>query len=92
MPRTRVVNIHDEPCDVMIDRSTDWGNPFVIGIDGTREQVIAMHKINLMRRPDLRRRAQVELKGKRLGCHCHPLPCHGDNYIELLEPCPPSPT
>lgn len=25
------------------------------------------------------------LRGKRLGCFCHPLPCHGDVYVEILE-------
>lgn len=25
------------------------------------------------------------LKGKRIGCFCTPMPCHGDNYVELLE-------
>lgn len=81
---TRVVNIRDEEFDVLIDRSTEWGNPFEIGVDGTREEVIAKHMINLKRRPDLRRRLE-ELRGKRLGCHCKPLPCHGDNYLELLN-------
>src|SRR5687768_14673015 len=26
-----------------------------------------------------------ELKDKRLGCHCKPLSCHGDIYVELLD-------
>jgi predicted RNA methylase len=29
--------------------------------------------------------ALPELVGKRLGCHCKPLPCHGDVLIKLLE-------
>lgn len=81
---TRVVNCRTEEYDVLIDRTTEWGNPFVIGRDGTREQVIAMFRVNLMRRPDLLRRLE-ELRGKRLGCHCKPLACHGDIYVELLE-------
>jgi hypothetical protein len=27
----------------------------------------------------------AELKGKRLGCFCHPQPCHGDVLAELAE-------
>lgn len=26
-----------------------------------------------------------ELRGKNLGCWCHPAPCHGDVLIELLK-------
>lgn len=26
-----------------------------------------------------------ELRGHRLGCYCHPLPCHGDVYVSMLE-------
>lgn len=33
-----------------------------------------------------------ELKGKTLGCYCkgskHPKPCHGEVYIDLLQPDP----
>ena len=27
----------------------------------------------------------AELKGKRLGCFCHPQPCHGDVLAELAD-------
>jgi len=30
-------------------------------------------------------RARKEFKGKRLGCWCKPLACHGDIWVELLE-------
>ena len=26
-----------------------------------------------------------ELRGKRLGCWCHPLPCHGDVLVEFVN-------
>jgi hypothetical protein len=26
-----------------------------------------------------------ELKGKVLGCYCHPLSCHGEIYIKMLD-------
>ncbi len=40
----RIVNLKHEPDAVAngavrIDRRTRWGNPFVLGRDGTREQV-----------------------------------------------------
>lgn len=76
--------MHREPCDVLIDRRTKWGNPFQVGIDGTREEVIAKHLLHVLSRPDLMANLG-ELRGKRLGCHCKPRACHGDNYVFLLE-------
>jgi hypothetical protein len=30
-------------------------------------------------------KALFELKGKILGCWCHPLPCHGDVLVKLIK-------
>lgn len=76
-PVTRVVNCRSELYDVLIDRSTPWGNPYRIGPDGDRGQVIAAYERYLAARPDLLA-ALGQLRGKRLGCHCAPAPCHGD--------------
>jgi hypothetical protein len=81
---TEVVNIRHDEYDVRIDRRSRWGNPFKIGPDGTREEIIAKHmRYVRSERPDLLERLP-ELEGKRLGCWCAPLPCHGDNYVKLL--------
>ena|SRR5215207_2478283 len=40
---TEVVNIRHEEYDVRIDRRSRWGNPFKIGPDGNREEVIEKH-------------------------------------------------
>jgi len=82
--KTKVVNIgKSEPYDVYIGRPSKWGNPFLIGKDGTREEVIKKYvdwfwTTSLIE--DLN-----ELKGKRLGCYCKPLACHGDFLINLIE-------
>ena len=55
----------------------------VIGRDGTREQVIQMYELHLRHSPDLIA-ALPELAGKRLGCYCKPLNCHGDVLVKLL--------
>jgi hypothetical protein len=61
-----------------------WGNPFRIGKDGTREEVIAKYRDYVLSRPDLV--AQLpELKGKVLGCWCKPLQCHGEVLAELAD-------
>jgi Domain of unknown function (DUF4326)/YspA, cpYpsA-related SLOG family len=66
-----------EPHDVYIGRPGPWGNPYVIGEDGTREQVIAKYEEHLLRSPELKGRLP-ELRGKTLGCWCAPQACHGD--------------
>lgn len=81
---TRVVNLRHEEYDVLIARPSKWGNPFQIGRDGSREQVITMYEIHLRRRPDLLA-SLPELAGKRLGCHCKPEACHGDVLVKLLR-------
>lgn len=81
--RTRVVNISFERCDAYIGRGSKWGNPFHIGQHGTREEVIALYRNYLLNSPLLSHLS--ELRGKTLGCHCKPLPCHGDILVELIE-------
>jgi hypothetical protein len=79
--------------DVDITRRGKWGNPFVIGIHGTRSQVIKLHRDWINGRvlgpngevPPTRQEIVTELKGKRLGCHCHPKSCHGDTLAEIAN-------
>jgi hypothetical protein len=83
--KTRIVNINDEEFDIYIGRGTKWGNKYHIGVDGTREEVIEKFKLWWNRHPELHNEAIRELQGKILGCHCKPLPCHGDIYVAFLE-------
>lgn len=69
---------------VYIGRPSVWGNPFVIGVDGNRAQVLRKYRIYLLGSPTLL--AQLsELRGKNLGCWCKPRPCHGDILLELAN-------
>ena len=70
--------------DVYIGRPSKWGNPFVIGQDGTRAQVIEKYRAWIVAQPALLA-ALPELEGKILGCWCSPLPCHGEVLIDLLN-------
>lgn len=81
---TRIVNCRTEKYDVYIGRSSKWGNPFKVGRDGTRAEVIAMYRAWLESRPDLMA-SFGELRGRVLGCHCKPLACHGDVLVEFAE-------
>ena len=80
--RTTVVNVRTSQYDVYIGRPSQWGNPFHIGRDGTRAEVIAKYRAYARR---FARSELAKLKGKRLGCYCHPLPCHGDVLAELAD-------
>lgn len=80
----RVVHCKRERYDIYIGRPSKWGNPFVLGRDGDRSQVIAKYAAWLTTQPALLN-ALPELKGKTLGCYCAPLACHGDVLAELAN-------
>lgn len=83
---TQVVHCKRESYDVYIGRPSKWGNPFTIGKDGTREEVIEKYREYLLGNDELMNSLH-ELKGKVLGCWCAPKPCHGDVLKELIELC-----
>jgi len=80
----KVVHCKREKYDVYIGRPSKWGNPFTIGKDGTREEVISKYEMYIMSRPDLILQLE-ELKGKILGCWCSPRACHGDILLRMVE-------
>ena len=80
---TKVINRRREGFDIYIGRGSIWGNPFRIGPDGSREDVIEKYRQWIKTRPDILSHLE-ELRGKTLGCYCKPLACHGDILIELL--------
>ena len=83
--RNRVVHCRRAPYDVYIGRPGPWGNPFLIGRDGDRLEVIEKYRAWLLTRPELVERAKRDLAGKVLGCWCAPLTCHGDVLAAISE-------
>jgi len=81
---TKVAHCKKEKYDIYIGRPSKWGNPFTIGRDGTREQVIEKYRRWIMTQPELLA-ALPELKGRVLGCWCKPKACHGDVLAELAD-------
>lgn len=81
----RVVHLKRDRFDVRIDRATKWGNPFVIGRDGDRAEVIQKYRDWIMARPELWPEIRRELRGKVLGCWCAPQDCHGRVLLEIAE-------
>jgi hypothetical protein len=84
MAHELVVHCKRAAHDVYIGRPSKWGNPFVIGRDGTREDVIAKYEAWLLEQPELLA-ALPELAGKTLGCWCAPRACHGDVLARLAN-------
>ena len=83
----RIVNLKHEPDAVAdgavrVDRRTKFGNPFVIGRDGTREQVVARYRAELWRQirdGEMPLADLAALAGRPLACHCWPTrPCHAE--------------
>lgn len=79
-PNGYVVHCKKAKYDVYIARPSKWGNPFVMGKDGNREQVITKYHEWFLKpeQAQLLNDARVKLRGKILGCWCKPAACHGD--------------
>jgi hypothetical protein len=83
--KTTVVNVKNgTKYDVYIGRPSKWGNPFAIGRDGNREEVIEKFRKWIKTQKKLLKDLH-ELKGKRLGCFCAPLACHGHVLADLAD-------
>jgi hypothetical protein len=80
----RAVHCKRERHHVYIGRPSKWGNPFVVGRDGTREQVIERYEAWLLENEELMA-ALAQLRGKVLGCWCAPRACHGDVLVRLAN-------
>jgi len=79
-----VVHCKKDRYDVYIGRPSKWGNPFAIGRDGNREEVIIKYRDYILSQPALLKDLP-SLKGKILGCWCAPLACHGDVLVEMAN-------
>ncbi|MFJ4545828.1 DUF4326 domain-containing protein [Pseudomonas sp. NPDC088885] len=98
---TRIINLkitkvsnkdNGDSYDVYIGRGTLWGNPYQMGKEGTRDEVIAKFAYDFEKRflklPEKFDENIEKLRGKTLGCHCKPAACHGDviaNYLNSQD-------
>jgi hypothetical protein len=67
--------------------SSIWANPYKITDTVTREQCLELYRVHLcklLEDPNILQKFKL-LKNKNLGCWCHPLPCHADIIVELLQ-------
>jgi hypothetical protein len=70
-----------------IDRRTEWGNIYVIGEDGTRDEVCDNFRGYVVSNPELMAKIET-LRGKVLACHCYPERCHGNELITFIAESP----
>jgi hypothetical protein len=81
----RVLNKRASADGVYIGRPSKFGNPFVLGRDGNRREVIERYEQWLLSQPALVAAAKRELRGKNLVCWCAPLACHGDVLMRIAN-------
>lgn len=81
---TKVINVYKDKYTIYIGRPSKWGNPFEIGKDGSREEVLEKYRKYIIANKELLSMLP-ELKDQVLGCFCKPKACHGDILVELLE-------
>lgn len=70
------------------DKSSPFANKYKIGPDGDRQQVLRKYKRWLMDKvleDDHFREELMKLKGKNLGCWCHPENCHANIIQEMIQ-------
>ena len=79
----KVVHCKKQHFDIYIGRPSKWGNPYEIGKDGDRQQVIDKFRNYILNSELLY--DIMELDGKILGCWCSPKACHGDVLVEIIE-------
>ena len=82
--KTKVVNLKESEYTVYIGRPSKWGNPFKIGKDGTRKEVLEKYRQYLLNNKLLMEDI-LSLDGEILGCYCKPKACHGDIIVETIE-------
>lgn len=73
------------PDAVYIGRGSPYGNPFVIGKDGDRDEVCNKYEQYLLSNPQLLQAVKTNLRGRDVVCFCAPKRCHGDTLVRLAN-------
>jgi hypothetical protein len=74
----------DPVTHVFIGRPGKWGNPYIIGVDGNREECIRKYE-RLVLSNRILLQSLPEIAGNNLICYCSPQPCHGDILANLVK-------
>lgn len=82
----KVFNKHNRDAPVAakyIGRGSMAGNPFVVGRDGTLDEVCDKFEAWVEESPELKRRLIAYCQGHDLVCFCKPKRCHGDYLLKI---------
>jgi hypothetical protein len=86
IPKVHNKRHNTAPVDaVYVGRGSPYGNPFMVGKDGTRDEVCEKFANMLEHKPELKASVIQNLKGKHLVCHCKPKRCHADTLLEVAN-------
>ena len=91
----KVVNLRKEKYEVYIGRGSIFGNPFIIGKDGNRQDVIKKYEEWIRKwmynraffkhTSPLGHAIWTLPEDAVLGCYCAPKACHGDIIVKIWE-------
>ena len=84
----KVLNMRNQgitPGAVYVGRPSKWGNPFNMGPQATRAEVMEAYRLFILSKPELQDAARRELRGKDLVCWCAPLACHADLLLTIAN-------
>lgn len=84
----KLYNIHDKNAPkeaIFIGRGGMWGNPYVIGKHGDRDECVNRFETLVKSSKYLQKVIKEELAGKDLVCFCSPARCHGDIMLEIAN-------
>ena len=73
--------------DVIIDRTSHWGNPFKASVYG-REKCLELYKLYLWNQINSKAISLTELaalEDKNLWCWCYPKACHGQILLDAAR-------
>lgn len=85
MPKVYNMNHVPVPGAIYVGRPTMFGNPYVIGKHGTREEVVRRYEERVRSNPVMLDQIVKQLKGKDLICWCAPNACHADVLLKIAN-------
>lgn len=84
----KILNKYKDDCSgehVFVGRPSPFGNPFIIGRDGNRNEVCEKYALWIKTQSKLIEKIKGELKGKDLVCFCSPKLCHAETLIKITN-------
>lgn len=85
MDKNLILWAEQKGLSVRIDRSSKYGNPFILDQDGDRDEVCDAFKLHYLPFKKSIHKDADKLIGKVLICHCYPERCHGESLIQLCN-------